>query len=962
MALDIKKQIENIDNSLKWIKEYHPEHYDSRFLQLVECRKTLKILHAAEEENPGIAAFGKSQVGKSYLIGNLLQDNGKPFMVKAGNEVYDFVENINPPSAEGGGVESTGVVSRFSSFKRHPERFNQDYPVLVKLFSLTDLILTLADDYYNDYANFNVVEAEEVDALCQKLCQDYATKSEKENSPITADDVLMMKEYCAKHINNAQAFNSARVAYFDRVALLIERVPANEYIKVFSLLWKNNSNFNKIYNILFDTLRTFSFERYVYLPIEAVLHGGVRENTIMSVQCLKQLLNENTDVVTDVYIREGNGSLRKCAVGIQKSKVCAVCAEVIFKMEDSFLSSCGKYDFTYVGDEVKPRLNSGEVQMSMLRDNDLLDFPGAKAREDENINKASEDAVLLNCFLRGKVAYLFNKYNEEMGINILLFCHHNKDNDVTYLYQLLEAWVNNYVGATPEERHRKLEMTGVSPLFYIGTMFNLDLAPAENDVNNSEGSIDQRWTTRMETIMNRQLFHTYTVDWVRNWIAEGSNFNNSYLLRDYKFSGEKFKMYKGFREKTREISMMMSDEYYSLMRQTFIKNKYVRERFADPALSWDTSASMNNDGALYIMEQLAIVAERMNKAREIQFAEMTKKIIARVLSIMKEYYVSDDTTELLSENTRKANGIFREIEFACQEHPDYFGHLLQALQLTEAESFKEVHRLIPELGRTVHETGKIVDYELIRKRCNNFKGCSNESEMWAAFIKAYRFTNKEEANDYLKSKNISPSKLFKGETLKRRNSAIISDDLLKLWQENISSVQFMNAYAGESQMDEIVMTNLINCIITTAQSVNLVEHIEQEITDYVDILTVTNINEDLVADMIATTISDFVMDFGYRYLGQEQIQTSQRIAKEKDLPCYDYVKRERKEHYEEDEMTTLFNNILSSSERYTPAYEANYNTWLEYMYIAFVAHINAPDYDREANDKLKEIIDGLKIN
>ena len=102
------------------------------------------------------------------------------------------------------------------------------------------------------------------------------------------------------------------------------------------------------------------------------------------------------------------------------------------------------------------------------------------------------------------------------------------------------------------------------------------------------------------------------------------------------------------------------------------------------------------------------------------------------------------------------------------------------------------------------------------------------------------------------------------------------------------------------------------------------------------------------------------MDFGYRYLSDEQIKTSQRVAKEQNLSCFIWTERERKEHFEEDGMTVLFNEILSSSERYTPAYEANYNTWLEYMYIAFIAHINVPDYDREANDKLKEILDSLK--
>ena len=979
MASDIKRQIENIDKSLKWIKEHRPDHYDSRFLQLVDCRRILKKLLSAEDENPGIAAFGKSQVGKSYLIGSLLQDNGKPFMVKAADDVYDFVETINPPSAEGGGVESTGVVSRFSSFKRHPDRYSQDFPVLVKLFSLADIILTLADDYYNDYPNFHVVDVEEVEALCQSLQQEYSDKPERYSNPICADDVLVMKEYCSKHINNAQAFNNSRVAFFDRVALIINRVPANEYIKIFSLLWKNNKNFNGLYNILFETLRTFSFERYIYLPIEAVLHDGVRENTIMSVQCLKQLLANNSDIVTDVYLRKEDGQMQKCATAMTKSKICAVCSEVIFKIEDSFLNSCGKYDFTYIGDDVSPRLNKGEVEMSMLRDNDLLDFPGARARENEDINKCGEESVLLNCFLRGKVAYLFNKYNEEMGINILLFCHHNKDNDVTFLYQLLEDWVKNYVGATPEDRKRKLDATLVSPLFYIGTMFNLDLAPADSEVNNSEGAIDQRWNSRLETIMNRQLFHSDTVEWVRNWIAQGSDFNNSYLLRDYKFSWEKYKMYRGFRENNREIEMMMSPEYYQLMRETFIKNKYVRERFADPAVSWDVAASMNNDGTLYVMEQLSKVAERMDNAREMQFREMTQKNVSRVISIMKEYFVSDDTSELLSENIRKANGIFRELEFTCQDQPDYLGHLLQALQLTEAHSFKEVHKLIPKLGETVHETSrfedrnrksnnedsrqqtpKIADYELIRKRCNNFEGCKTESEKWKRFIQAYRFTGLEEAKEYLHSRRINSSDLFKEDSIKRKNSAIISDYIVNLWQQTITSIQFINEFAGDGQIDEIALDNLVACVVTTAKSVNLTDRIEHEIADYVDILNTANINEDLIADMIATTISDFVMDFGYRYLSAEQIQTSKRVAGEQSLPCYDWTERERKEHFEDDEMTSLFNDILSSSGRYTPAYEANYNTWLEYMYIAFIAHINVPDYDREANEALKVILDELK--
>ena len=137
--------------------------------------------------------------------------------------------------------------------------------------------------------------------------------------------------------------------------------------------------------------------------------------------------------------------------------------------------------------------------------------------------------------------------------------------------------------------------------------------------------------------------------------------------------------------------------------------------------------------------------------------------------------------------------------------------------------------------------------------------------------------------------------------------------------------------------------------------------IENDIADYVDVLNTANINQDLIADMIATTISDYVMDFGYRYLSPTQVDSARKLAKSMHLPCFEYTEQARKENYDDEEMTHLFDDILTSSNRYTPAYEANYNSWLEYLYVAFIAHLNVPDPEkREANDALKKILDELK--
>ena len=87
MITKIKEQIAHINESLEWIKKNKPQDFDQKYIQLIELRRSLSKVLTASYNNPGIAAFGKSQVGKSYLISCLLQDNGKPFMVKAGEEL-----------------------------------------------------------------------------------------------------------------------------------------------------------------------------------------------------------------------------------------------------------------------------------------------------------------------------------------------------------------------------------------------------------------------------------------------------------------------------------------------------------------------------------------------------------------------------------------------------------------------------------------------------------------------------------------------------------------------------------------------------------------------------------------------------------------------------------------------------------------------------------------------------------
>ena len=959
MITKIADQIENINKSLDWIKKNKPQDYDQKFIQLIELRRTLRKVLSASYNNPGIAAFGKSQVGKSYLISCLLQDNGKPFMVKAGNELHNFVYKINPPSDNGGGKESTGVITRFSSFNRAPERYSENFPVLLKTFSVTDLLLVLADSYFNDFGDYVVIDEDEINTISQKWNEKYSNSAIVSNSPIKADDILFLKYYFNKYIHHAHTLN--KTSLFNHLTMLIERIPVSDYPNVFSCLWNNETNFNNVFTRLLTTLSTFGFAEYIYLPIEAVLHKDVKENTIMSVQCLKQLFEESKTHTSDVYIKKGDDFV-KCATNMPKSELCAICSEVVFKIEESFLSSTQSYAWENMNTSVQNKVNHNPIELKMLRTNDLLDFPGARSREAERLSKLSTSTVM-DFFLRGKVAYLFNKYNEEMFINILLYCHHNKDNDVTYLYSLLESWVHNYVGKTPSERKRKIEIAHKSPLFYIGTMFNLDmeLQPGKVESEQTEETIDQTWIGRFETILNRQCFHRETTDWVKNWTEDGDDFKNSYVLRDYKFSE---KIYNGFTEEGKETSRRISDVFYDKMRSSFIKDQYVQNLFQNPDIAWDAAASMNNDGALYILENLADVAAQMDKTREEDFAKVLNSVSGKLYDIMHGYHQSTDIEEILEGNIRKAKAIFREMDFTCNTDNYYFGHLIQALQITEPECYKVVHKVM-QSTEILGKVNDFKDYEIIRSSCKNsgypIEEAKEDTDKWQCIMNTYGFSTQSDAEEFLMHKHIDIQKLFSGTFKRKLNSCVIADAVYNHWCAKIKSVDFINEFSNEDNFDSSIMTNLIEQMVLTSGTLSIADRMAGLISDYVNVIDIHAANESLISDILADVIQDFVLDFGFEYLSDEEKASAKKVCQNRKIPAFNFIEKEIPEIVDETGLTALFNEMSTNPKALLPSFEDNYHKWLEYMFISFVATLEIPDYDPEANMVLEVLLKKIKV-
>ena len=190
MEKKIINQLELIEKSISWIKNsLDGEKQKNAYRNIVDCRRQLKKKRFALEGNPAAATYGESQAGKSYLVSALLSETGKPFMVHDGygNE-YDFKSQINPRGNE---MESTSVVTRFSTKYKW---INQDYPVIAKLLSPTDLILVICEAYYNNLKVNKPLSFEELKDKINSFENIYKDKPDCQKL-IIEDDILDIEDY-----------------------------------------------------------------------------------------------------------------------------------------------------------------------------------------------------------------------------------------------------------------------------------------------------------------------------------------------------------------------------------------------------------------------------------------------------------------------------------------------------------------------------------------------------------------------------------------------------------------------------------------------------------------------------------------------------------------------------------------------------------------------------------------------
>ena len=237
-----------------------------------------------------------------------------------------------------------------------------------------------------------------------------------------------------------------RIDYWREAIELAPRLSGRDRARLWSVLWYDFQPFTDLYLTLDEGLQKLGFAPEALLGMDALIP---REKSIVDVLTLDRL-GADADDTLRVRPKRTDG-ISTADAQLPRSLVCALTAELNVAIDEK------PWDF--------------------FDHTDLLDFPGARSRLKlanlEDVGKAKDVAEganpLRELLLRGKVAYLFQRYSAERELSAILLCIPDGNQEVRDLSDMMGAWIDQTIGATSADRAKQK-----NALFLVLTKMDLE--------------------------------------------------------------------------------------------------------------------------------------------------------------------------------------------------------------------------------------------------------------------------------------------------------------------------------------------------------------------------------------------------------------------------------------------------------------------------------------------------------
>ncbi len=614
---------------------------DNIFEELRSSRNAALKLASAAKGPVAVSVFGPSQAGKSFLVSAMTRGRAPDLAIRLGGKPYQFIRDINPAA---GGRESTGIVTRFSA---SPLSEPATHPVHLSLLSETDIVKILVNSVFSDFdrerANLKIAEPEEVSHRLDEV----RGRTEGARSSVSEDDVFDLRLYFRDYFPS-QIENLVLADYWTQAMKLAPALSLEKRERLFSVLWCDVEPLTMLYRRLAGALEAIGHPDEVWAPLGILLE---RDRSIIDVATLGILGQKSRDDTVEIAHAGPDGSKGKAGT-ISRAALAALTAELRLTLADA-----PPYPF--------------------LAQTDLLDFPGARSREnyksvEEMVTDSGERSgekleldPLSRLLLRGKVSYLFQRYADRREVNNVLLCIPPNPLEVRGLDDMIQEWISKNLG---DSAARKL--LEHKSLFFVLTKFDEHLQPV------ADSAMPALWTNRFASSL-KEKFSKGRDSWVENW--DGKPFDNVFWVRNPQAKRViQIKSEPLPDNRHNELAINPDEEnYLGRLKASFVGNPDVAKHVANPEAAWEAVWTMNDGGVTYLAEHLAPACVVSEKYRQLgsRLVEIAKSIDIR----LRPHYRGD------SENERARKGKALGVLLAAMKEEPNLGRLLASLQISADE-------------------------------------------------------------------------------------------------------------------------------------------------------------------------------------------------------------------------------------------------------------------------------------
>ncbi|MDR2142048.1 MAG: putative virulence factor [Deltaproteobacteria bacterium] len=623
----------------KWLADNEAEVGSQEALRK-SLRRSARLLNTyaqAAGTKAGVAVFGPSQAGKSTLISSLAKGPSGSLKVDFGQSVLDYMLQINPE----GGNETTGLVTRFS-LDRSIEPPDPLMPVCLKLFTEIDIIKILANTFFAEARGAVKMEPETFKKILDGLAQKPPASSH-----LTLDDMEDLAEYVKKISTDYSSGELLEGHFWPRAIGLGQRLGLEDRATLFGLLWGNLTEFTLLYKKLYSSLERLGHDEIAFCGLNALhepeLGDQSRKNSVLHVDRLLGLLDDVDDQVMVVGLGGKKASLARPVLS-------ALIAEIHVKVVE------------------KPG--------DFMDYADILDFPGYRARSKltDIANDIKAPDVLKTCFLRGKVAYLFERYCARNEITAMLLCVAESVQNNPDLPIVIDNWVKIAHGESAEERFGKPVC-----LFMVLTKFDRMLEVGA-------GSTDT--ITRWDNRYNASFVHFFgNFEWAKAWGRQGKNefpFNNIFWLMNLDYADAFFNIDRDEATRITRSLGLRADQanWVDKVRQGYLAAESTKTHVNDPEAAWRAIVEGSDGGASYIIEKLTPILATELKLNQLTHLTLTESRL--VEGNLKNFYQGGDKDEerKIKENQfKKIAAYLNNLQLKLAK----FGLFLRSLMMSDAD-------------------------------------------------------------------------------------------------------------------------------------------------------------------------------------------------------------------------------------------------------------------------------------